>query len=752
MRKINLFNESYIFEKEGVKQQVNLPHTWNAVDGQSASDYYRGACTYTKTFSKPDIKNTEQLYLEINGANSSSKVRLNGVELASHDGGYSTYRANLTEYLKDENELQIEVDNSANDYVYPQKADFTFYGGLYRDVKLITVPECHFDLDYYGGKGFYITPEMAGDKAKVRFDAYITGVADKVVVSVDGVGKVELEASEQDDQSLYDEVALSGVNHFEGTMTIEKPHLWDGLKDPFLYVATAALYQKGEIIDEVSSKFGCRTYHFDSNEGFFLNGRSYPLRGVSRHQDRLGVGNALTREMHEEDMELILSVGANSIRLAHYQHDQYFYDLCDEKGIVAWAEIPYISVHMDGGRENTISQMKELIVQNYNHASIICWAISNEISLQGVTEDLMENHRILNDLIHTMDKQRVSAMANLFMLETDSPLVELPDIRGYNLYYGWYVGDVEDNDVFFDQFHKEHPDTVIGLTEYGADSVISLQSPKPEKGDYTESYMAVYHEHMLQMISERPYLWGTYVWNMFEFAAAGRDEAGDPGKNHKGLITFDRKQKKDAYYIYKAWWSDEPFVHLCGSRYVDRIEPVTEVKVYSNQKKVALYVDGAFFKEEQGEHIFRFQVPINGVHHIKAVCADDDTLSDEMTIRKVEEPNPAYFMDAKKVRNWFDEPQEDEQAEEDGYLSLNSTMAEIQATPEGAALLENMMKQMQGSVAGGMGKNVKIPKSMMAMIARQPLKKLLAQSGMDTAGEQAKMLAAALARIPKKQL
>lgn len=749
MRKEVLFHEDYTFMKEGVTEKVTLPHTWNAVDGQSASDYYRGNCTYIKKFVKPELGKDEELFLEINGANSSSKVILNGKELACHDGGYSTYRVKLTEDLLDENELQIEVDNSANDHVYPQKADFTFYGGLYRDVKLITVQKTHFDLEYFGGKGFYVTPEVLEDKAIVKFDAYIRGYADAVIVSIKGVGEVRLEIPQQDNQTLYEEDAMKNVTHFSGSLMLEQPHLWDGLKDPYLYAATAKIVVQGEVIDEVTSKFGCRTYCFDPKEGFFLNGRSYPLRGVSRHQDRLGVGNALTKEMHEEDMELILSVGANSIRLAHYQHDQYFYDLCDEKGIVAWAEIPYITVHMDGGRGNTISQMKELILQNYNHASIICWAISNEITLQGVTEDLMENHKILNDMIHTMDKKRVSAMANLFLLETDSPLVELPDIRGYNLYYGWYVGDMEDNDTFFDQFHKEHPNTVIGLTEYGADSVISLQSPKPEKGDYTESYMAVYHEHMLQMISERHYLWGTYVWNMFEFAAAGRDEAGDPGKNHKGLITFDRKQKKDAYYIYKAWWSDEPFVHLCGSRYVDRLEPVTEVKVYSNQKKIALYVDGALFGEEQGEHIFKFQVPISGEHQIKAVCVENEKLVDEMTIRKVDTPNPSYFMDAAKVRNWFDEPKEDEV--DDQFLSLNSTMAEIQVVPEGAALLDQMMKQMQNNAAGGMGKDVEVPPSMMAMIARQPLKKLLAQGGMEVDGEQAKMLAAALARIPKKK-
>ncbi|MBQ3972778.1 MAG: hypothetical protein II628_01300, partial [Lachnospiraceae bacterium] len=233
--------------------------------------------------------------------------------------------------------------------------------------------------------------------------------------------------------------------------------------------------------DRVLDRFGCREYSFDPEKGFFLNGRSYPLRGVSRHQDRMGVGNALTKEMHEEDMDLILSVGANSIRLAHYQHDQYFYDLCDEKGMVVWAEIPYITVHMEGGRENTVSQMKELITQNYNHASIICWALSNEITLNGVTEDLLENHRILNDLVHTMDPGRVSAMANLFLLETDSPLVQLPDIRGYNLYYGWYVGDMTDNEVWLDDFHAKHPDTVIGLTEYGGIPPSPSSRPGPKR-------------------------------------------------------------------------------------------------------------------------------------------------------------------------------------------------------------------------------------------------------------------------------
>lgn len=740
-RIVTKMNEQWEFEKQGKRTDISLPHTWNAEDGQTGPElYFRGVCIYRKQIKKPVLTTGQQVYMEFRGVNSSAQVRVNGKELVRHDGGYSTFRVNVTDVLEEDNTLEVLVDNAPNTKVYPQRADFTFYGGIYRDVYMIVTDSSHFDLDYYGGSGFRITPEIRGENAVVRFETYSVGEAEKIVVSVAGAGETELALE-----------TIDGKTYGKGSITIADVHKWDGVDDPYLYEAAATLYRGGAAVDAVTERFGCREFRFDAREGFFLNGRRYPLHGVSRHQDRLGVGNALTRKMHEEDMDLILSMGANSIRLAHYQHDQYFYDLCDEKGIVAWAEIPYITVHMDTGRENSIKQMKELITQNYHHASIVCWALSNEISLQGVTEDLMENHRILNDLVHKMDATRVSAMANLFLLETDSPLVTLPDIRGYNLYYGWYVGEMEDNDAFFDDFHEKYPDIAIGLTEYGADAVITLQSPKPEKGDYTESYQALYHEHMLEMFAKRPYLWGTYVWNMFEFAAAGRDEAGDPGKNHKGLVTFDRKQKKDAFYIYKAWWSAEKFVHLCGSRYHDRVEDVTEIKVYSNLEKITLYVDDKFFAEKEGQHVFRFQVPIDGTHRIKAVgeSIGEDSYEDSMEIAKVDAPNPSYFMSLDKVRNWFDAPQEPGEDRE-GYLSINSTMAEIQATEQGAALLAGMMSQMTGKTAGGMGEGVAIPEAMQKMVARQPLKKLLQQGGMEVEPEKLQELNAALNQIPKK--
>ncbi|MDO4622028.1 MAG: glycoside hydrolase family 2 TIM barrel-domain containing protein [Eubacteriales bacterium] len=734
MRSIICWNEGWTFTKNEITSAVDLPHTWNAEDGQTGPEqYFRGECLYTKTFKKPGTADRDRIYVEFRGVNSSAKVWLNGMKLAEHDGGYSTFRVDLTEYLQESNELKVYVDNSANDRVYPQRADFTFYGGIYRDVYLITVSESHFDLDYFGSSGLRITPHIEGDTAAIDFMTYSVGFAEEIRVTVAETG---------DQLSL----ALSNENGKlvgSGSIIIPNVHLWNGLEDPYLYHVKAELIRNSEIVDCVEDRFGCRTYYVDPEKGFFLNGRSYPLHGVSRHQDRLGVGNALTKEMHREDMELILSMGANSIRLAHYQHDQYFYDLCDEKGIIAWAEIPYITVHMEGGRANTLSQMTELIAQNYNHASIICWALSNEITLQGVTDDLIENHRILNNLVHRMDPKRLSAMANLFLLETDSPLITLPDIRGYNLYYGWYVGEVEDNDQWFDNFHAAYPNVAIGLTEYGADSNISLQSPKPVKGDFTESYQALYHEHMLEMFSTRPYIWGTYCWNMFEFAAAGRDEAGDPGKNHKGLITFDRKQKKDAYYIYKAWWSKESFVHLCGRRYHDRIEDETEIKVYSNLPCVSLYMDDVLLETQNGSHIFKFRVSIKGIHKIKAIA---ENCMDEMEIEKVDTVNTEYFADPTNARNWFDE--KTDVFDRSGYLSVNSTMAEIGATEAGKAFLDNLMNRMQASAAGGMGMNVEVNPAVQAMIARQPLKKLIAQGGIKLSEEELAGINRMLNQIP----
>ncbi len=728
MRHCICINDNWNFiKKEEAPVKISLPHTWNNIDGQDGgNDYYRGSCTYQREITLQEIVRGAQdrVYLEFCGVNASAQVKVNGVVVRNHEGGYSTFRADITEQLKEENNLlEVRVDNSANDRVYPQRADFTFYGGIYRDVYLLVVPKSHFDLDYHGAPGIQVTTEMMEATAKITVIAYVAGECDGVRITVKEreSGAVVGEAVATKAQSTN-----TNTNVYETVFELEQVHLWNGVKDPFLYEATAQLVDETEdqVLDEISTSFGCRTYSFDSEKGFFLNGESYPLHGVSRHQDRKDVGNALTKDMHKEDMDIILEMGANSIRLAHYQHDQYFYDLCDEKGIVVWAEIPYITLHMPSGRENTLSQMTELIAQNYNHPSIICWALSNEITLNGVTEDMLENHHLLNDLAHRMDPTRVTAMAHLFMLETDSPMVDIADIMSYNLYYGWYVGELVDNDAFFDEFHQKYPEKIIGLSEYGADALSKLQSTKPEKGDFSETYQCVYHEHMLEMFDKRPYLWSTYVWNMFEFAADAREDANEPGINHKGLVSFDRQVKKDAFYLYKAWWSEEAFVHLCGSRYKNRTEEVTKVKVYSNLSKVTLYKDGELFDEQEGSHVFTFKVPIEK-EHVLEVRGGEGALYDKITICKVDRPDASYYLKGEPVKNWFDEP---ELEIKPGYFSIKDTLGDIKQVPAGKMMIEQMMLQMN-TYSGDMAKDVVITDQIQQMMNRMTVEGLMKQAG-----------------------
>lgn len=688
-------------------EAITLPHTWNANDGQDGgNDYHRGTCYYVKKLHRPELNAGEQIYLEFLGAAMIADVYMNDELLAHHEGGYSTFRVNITDTLLNENTIVVALNNEDNTICYPQKADFTFYGGLYRMVNLIVVPETHFDLDYFGTPGIKVTPTVDLEKksAAVTVEAW-TSADDQVTFTIG-------------EQS---QTVLSLKKHAQATFTIENVHLWDGLKDPYLYTANASL----ESGDAVSARFGCREFHMDPQEGFFLNGKSYPLRGVSKHQDFKDAGNALTIEHHKRDMEIILELGANTLRLAHYQHAQEFYNLCDENGLILWVEIPYITMHMTEARANTLSQMKELVVQNYNHPSIVTWGLSNEITAAStVNDDLLENHKLLNDLCHKLDATRPTTMANVFMLETDSPIIEIPDINSYNLYFGWYLGDLEQNDEFFDEYHETYPDRVIGFSEYGADANPRYQSSNPEKGDYTESYQAIYHEHMLQMIEARPYLWATHVWNLFDFAADGRDEGGKHGENQKGLVTIDRKLKKDAFYVYKAAWNKtEKFVHLCGSRYVDRAEDTTEIKVYSNQSEVTLLVDGKEFETISGKTIFKFQVPITGTH---TITAKTDSCEDSITVKHVTEENPDYiFIKRAPVTNWFDTDNLDPEC-----FSINDRLGDIRQNPQAEAIIDQMMSQ-GASERGDVADAVKDNPALQKMMGRMTLVSLLKQGGAD---------------------
>lgn len=625
MRKIISLNGDWTFTgPSGQPEKVQIPHTWNAIDGQDGgNDYKRCECTYERAFPMPEHQNGQRVYLQFHGVNSECRVLLNGEQIMSHEGGYSTFRRDVTDVLREMNTLRVLVTNAVNDRVYPQKADFTFYGGIYRDVELLIVGEHHFDLDDYSGPGMHITAKPV--------DNYRNG-------------RVEIRTGTNCDEPIAIRILDADGREVAGgegpvfSCTISDAHLWRGRQDPYLYTAVATIPSG----DEIRCRFGIRDFAYSAKTGFSLNGVSYPLRGVSRHQDRRGVGNAITDKEHLEDMNLICEMGANTIRLAHYQHAQYFYDLCDERGMVVWAEIPYISEHMPGGRENTISQMRELITQNFNHPSIVCWGVSNEITISTKDKkDMLDNHHVLNDLCHQMDPDRFTTLACYAICGPFNPVAHITDVVSWNLYLGWYVPGLFLNDLWIGFFHLVYPNRCLGYSEYGCEGMPNLHSDRPHRGDHTEEYQAIYHEYMLKCFERHPWMWATHVWNMFDFAADARDQGGEPGMNHKGLVTFDRKVKKDSFYLYKAYWSDEPFVHICSQRFRDRTGDRICVKVYSNQPEVTLTVNGKDAQRMQGSRIFTLTVPLEAVTKVRAEAG---SCSDEAEFRKVQTPNPSYVL------------------------------------------------------------------------------------------------------------
>ncbi len=722
MRVITNLNDNWSFSKtaESVPEvfpndweHVDLPHTWNGHDGQDGgNDYHRGVCYYARTVDGAMLCGEEN-YLQFEGVNSVARVYWNGTELGRHEGGYSAFRMQV-QPIAQQNLLVVAVDNSASDRVYPQNADFTFYGGIYRDVSIVSVAKQHFDLDYHGAPGIQVTPSVTGSDAVVTVQTWQTG------------GEVQITVADQT------KTVRSENGHASAEFVIPHVHLWNGRKDPYLYTAKALLVENGEPVDEISTRFGCRSFQIDPERGFILNGESYPLRGVSRHQDRPEIGNALRAEHHREDIDLILEMGANTVRLAHYQHSQAFYDLCDETGLIVWAEIPYITVHLPKGLDNTVEQMTELIVQNYNHPSIVVWGLSNEITggCEPDDESLLHNHRILNDLVHGMDQTRPTTMAVISMCPMDAKIVHIPDTVSYNHYFGWYGGNVQMNGPWFDAFHEKYPNMPIGISEYGAEA-LNWHTSDPVQGDYTEEYQAYYHEEMIKTIANRPYLWATHVWNMFDFAADARSEGGENGMNHKGLVTFDRKYKKDAFYAYQAWLSDKPMLHICGKRYVNRAEDVTKVTVYSNQPVVELYANGVLVeRQEKGEFpFFRFSVKNDGCTKLTAKAG---TLTDASEIRKVDAFDESYRMkEVGEVINWF------EITNPAGYCCINDTVGDILKTEEGKQLLIGFAKQFyeQSRQSGAQGEKngtmeMKPNKAMLEMLKGFTVRRILSMTSM----------------------
>ena len=558
-------------------------------------------------------------------------------------------------------------------------------------MNLISVPEAHFDLEYYGGPGIQVTPKPC-DCGGATFEivTYVKNTDENFTVLysvLDAEGKEVANGCRPADST--------GI-----TLYVPDAKKWD-IDSPYLYTVKAALQRRNETYDEISTRAGVRSFSCDPQKGFIINGKETPLRGVSRHQDMLYKGNALTKEDHYRDAELIKELGANTIRLAHYQHNQYFYDACDELGFIVWAEIPFISVFNKDpeAHQNCISQLKELIIQNYNHPSICFWGISNEILIGGISEKLVENHKELNALAKELDPTRLTTIAHVTMTPVESPMHGITDVESYNHYFGWYGGKMEDNGPWFDNFHKVHPDICVGVSEYGCEGIITYHGPNPACKDYSEEYQALYHEHMAKVLDERPWLWSSHVWNMFDFGCAARNEGGVAGRNNKGLMTIDRKTKKDSYYIYKAYWNKEPMVHLCGKRYAQRAGETTQIRVYSNLPTVTLYLNGEKVGEQSAEKVFVFEVAL--AEGFNTIVAEAGDLKDAMTLEKVEKEPSIYVLPevnerAEGVANWFkavgDLDLKAPMEFPEGMYSIKDTMEELAKNEEAVKIAATAFK------------------------------------------------------------
>lgn len=707
MREITLLTQARFAKSGQVMAPVTLPHTWNAQDGQDGgNDYWRGIATYELDL--PDPTPGKQQYIEIRGANHVATVYCNGRELGTHKGGFSTFRYSLTRAMKPQgNKLTVVVSNAPSD-IYPQNADFTFFGGLYRDVRFLEVDVPHFDLLKDGTDAVFVTPYASG---RTRVDLFPVNAQGCTVVVTLKDAEGNAVASGKTDAA--DQTTLQ--------LKVADPHLWDGLADPYCYTCEARLYRGVDILkldplDTVTVTYGYRSFHVDANTGFWLNGKNVPLRGVARHQDRFNKGWAISKEDHAEDIALIKEVGANTIRLAHYQHDQYFYDLCDHTGFAIWAEIPFISqfIPSQEAHDNTLSQMTELVAQNYNHPSILFWGLSNEITIGGENEALYRNLAELNALVKKLDPHRLTTMAAVSMVPMDSEHVYLADLISYNHYFGWYVGDAEDNGPWMDKFHALNPSVPLGISEYGAETITAWHSAYPENHDYTEEYGVLYHQEMLKTFAARPWLWATHCWNMFDFAADARDEGGVQGRNNKGLVSYDRKLKKDTFWLYKAWWNPEPMVHIAGSRFVDRAPDERTITVLTNCDSVTLFVNGQEAGTRQAvDHqvIFPDVVLADGENTLFAKSGD--VVSDTVTLKAVPTHNYAYDLpEGNEAANWFEDPAAVAARKPftyvEGHYSIKDKMGDLMSNPQTAAILGKAMEAFQkgSTMMESMGANM----------------------------------------------
>lgn len=604
-----LLNDNWQFRfghqvEKSTVARVDLPHTWNAQDALSGrTDYKRGLGHYERRLFVPADWKGQRLYLRFEGANSIADLFVNGRHAGQHRGGYGAFVFEITDFVNygKANTLRVSVNNAETLELMPLVGDFNFYGGLYRDVHLVrTSPTCISLLDH-GSSGIRLVQDsVSKDYAAIRALVALSNGSDTATQA-----EVLLRLLDGDREVAAQRLTLTlpPDSSVEGSLpvSLRRPHLWDGRRDPFRYRAEVSLWRNGHEVDRVEQPLGLRYYHIDPERGFFLNGRHLPLRGVCRHQDRSEVGNALRREHHDEDAAIMAEMGANAVRLAHYPQAEYFYDLMDRYGFIVWAEIPFVGpggysdegfVNLPAFRQNGREQLVELIRQHYNHPSIVVWGLFNELSMRG--DDPVPYIKELYDLAHREDPTRLTVAAS----NTDGALNFVTDAMAWNRYDGWYGGTPAGLGQWLDHMHTTHPDLRIAISEYGAGASLYHQQDTLVKTVATsfwhpENWQTHYHMANWREISARPFVWGSFIWNLFDFGAAHRHEGDRVGINDKGLVSFDRRTRKDAFYFYKANWNKEvPLLYLAERRCTRRTRPVQTFMAFTNQPEAELFVNG----------------------------------------------------------------------------------------------------------------------------------------------------------------
>jgi len=589
--------------KDAYWESISLPHTWNARDGQDGgNDYYRGTGWYRKSFSIETGWKGKRVYLKFDAASSSAEVFVNGTSVGKHKGSYSAFCIDITSELRGRKEalVAVKVTNAKDSTISPLRGDFTIYGGLYRGVRLLVTDELAISPLDDGSSGVYVKQKQVSDAAaEIEVTAKILNSSATQKSPTVRVSILDHKAKPVHKSEVNVNVQPVSTSDAVLSFSLPQPHLWNGQKDPYLYSVVTEVIEGGKTVDRVVEPLGVRSFTIDPEKGFFLNGKPYRLYGVNRHQDRENMGSAITEKEHVQDFRMIEEIGANAIRLAHYQQAKPFYDLCDRGGMVVWAELALVDeIHPNKEFAQVCQQqLRELIKQNFNHPSIFFWSLQNELIPDSNPELYAQFVRDLNALAKNLDPTRMTAVASRSKYDGNDGINSATDVIAYNVYRGWYEGKPEDFGKYADKLRQNFPHHKIAISEYGAGASIRQHEDPPKKPPtrgpwHPEEWQSYLHEVTWKAMAERPSLWGTFVWNMFDFGSDGRSEGDRYGQNDKGLVSFDRTVRKDAFYWYKANWNPEPMVHITSRRYSPRPAGAVNLKVYSNCESVDLILNG----------------------------------------------------------------------------------------------------------------------------------------------------------------